>query len=478
MTKVYKNIKKLRTQHGLTQEDVAKKLFVTRQTVSSWESGRTQPDIETLMKLSELFSVSAEELIYGKSKLMSEEEKNNASRQKLIIIFSVLGSVLTAVGLVLIFVNYWDKFPIIFKSLFAFMPMLAGQGAAVYALIKHRDSIAWKEGASILWCAGIVATIALMDSVHLLYTDFRDCLFIDVLLTLPIIFILDAVAPLPFIHFGINYLLYNTENLLITNIIIFALLAVTYIYVLTGKKKKNNAGHIFAQWINLISLSVILISDVIIADVPVPALLMILTTYFAALYYLFFSTSFTLPYKPAGLIGTLGMSVACVFLLHPEILYAPYFGYEKYEKFTMLIIAVICVIIVTVTGILKRKDIAKNKTSICLFASTALLILSEAMCCMIVPENNHIIFYILTLISAFALAFSVISDGVLSNNFWLLNLGLIATAINLVFILVNIIDIDMLLAGILLLLFGITLFVVNFLLAKKIKKSKEENSNA
>ena len=464
MTKVSKNIKKLRTQHGLTQEDVAKKLFVTRQTVSSWESGRTQPDIETLMKLSELFSVSAEELIYGKSKLISEEEKNNASRQKLIIIFSVLGSVLTAVGLVLIFVNYWDKFPIILNSLFAFMPMLAGQGEAIYTLI--------------LWCAGIVATIALMDSIHLLYTDFRDCLFIDVLLTLPIIFILDAVAPLPFIHFGINFLLYNTENLLITNIIIFALLAVTYIYVLTGKKKKDNAGRIFAQWINLISLSVILISDVIIAEAPVPALLMILTTYFAALYYLFFSTSFTLPYKPAGLIGTLGMSISCVILLHPEILYAPYFGYEKHEIISMLIIAVICVIIFTVTGILKRKDIAKNKISICLFASTALLILSEAMCCMIAPENNHIIFYILTLISAFALAFSVISDGVLSNNFWLLNPGLITTAINLVFILVNIIDIDMLLAGILLLLFGITLFVVNFLLAKKIKKSKEENSNA
>lgn len=478
MTKVSKNIKKLRTERNLTQEDIAKELFVTRQTVSSWESGRTQPDIETLMKLSELFSVTAEELIYGKSKLMSEEEKNNASRQKLIIIFSVLGSVLTAVGLVLIFVNYWDKFPLILKSVFAFMPMLAGQGAAVYTLIKHRDSIAWKEGASVLWCAGIAATIALMDSIHLLYTDFRDCLFIDVLLTLPIIFILDAVAPLPFIHFGINFLLYNTENLLITNIVILALFAVTYIYVLIGRKKKDDARHIFAQWINLISFSVILISDVIIADAPIPLLLIILTTYFAATYFLFFGTSFALPYKPAGLIGTLGMSVTCVFLLHPDILYAPYFGYEIPEKIAMIIIALVCVIIVTATGILKRKDIANNKISICLFVSTALLILSEALCCMIAPENNHIIFYILTLISAFALAFCVISDGVLSNNFWLLNLGLIATAINLVFILMNIIDINMLLAGILLLLFGIALFVVNFLLAKKIKKTKEENSNA
>ena len=87
MTKVSKNIKKLRNEKNLTQEDIAKKLFVTRQTVSSWESGRTQPDIETLVKLSEIFSVSTEELIYGKTKLMSSQEKENASRQKLIIIF-------------------------------------------------------------------------------------------------------------------------------------------------------------------------------------------------------------------------------------------------------------------------------------------------------------------------------------------------------------------------------------------------------
>ena len=83
MTKVSKNITKLRNEKNLTQEDIAKELFVTRQTVSSWESGRTHPDIETLVKLSEIFSVSTEELIYGKTKFMSSQEKENASRQNL-----------------------------------------------------------------------------------------------------------------------------------------------------------------------------------------------------------------------------------------------------------------------------------------------------------------------------------------------------------------------------------------------------------
>ena len=77
-----------------------------------------------------------------------------------------------------------------------------------------------------------------------------------------------------------------------------------------------------------------------------------------------------------------------------------------------------------------------------------------------------------------SMAFTVTADGVLSNNFIIMNLGLIAIAINLTFMIINIIDISMLGAGILLLLFGIALFTVNFLLARKIKKTKEEINNA
>ena len=42
------NIKKLRTGQGLTQDQLAERLFVTRQTVSNWERGASQPDLEQL----------------------------------------------------------------------------------------------------------------------------------------------------------------------------------------------------------------------------------------------------------------------------------------------------------------------------------------------------------------------------------------------------------------------------------------------
>ena len=50
---------------GLTQDALAGMLHVTRQTVSSWEIGRTEPDLDTLLALAEALHCDATELIYG-----------------------------------------------------------------------------------------------------------------------------------------------------------------------------------------------------------------------------------------------------------------------------------------------------------------------------------------------------------------------------------------------------------------------------
>ena len=65
MNQIGKEIKKLRTERELTQDQLAEKLNVTRQAVSNWETGKTQPDLETLTALADIFEVSVEELIYA-----------------------------------------------------------------------------------------------------------------------------------------------------------------------------------------------------------------------------------------------------------------------------------------------------------------------------------------------------------------------------------------------------------------------------
>ena len=56
-------IYELRTKKGFSQEELAEKVFVTRQAVSRWETGETTPNIDTLKLLSKLFDVSINTLL-------------------------------------------------------------------------------------------------------------------------------------------------------------------------------------------------------------------------------------------------------------------------------------------------------------------------------------------------------------------------------------------------------------------------------
>lgn len=56
----------LRKQKGLSQEELANRLNVSRQTVSKWEVGDSTPDMEKLAAMSELFDVSLDQLVLGK----------------------------------------------------------------------------------------------------------------------------------------------------------------------------------------------------------------------------------------------------------------------------------------------------------------------------------------------------------------------------------------------------------------------------
>lgn len=65
-------ILELRTKNGLSQDELAEKVFVTRQAVSRWETGKTVPDTETLKLLSKLFDVSINTLLGSPRKLICQ----------------------------------------------------------------------------------------------------------------------------------------------------------------------------------------------------------------------------------------------------------------------------------------------------------------------------------------------------------------------------------------------------------------------
>ena len=68
MADIGKNISKLRRARGLTQDELAEKLFITRQTVSGWENGRTQPGLDILGELADVLSCSPLDIIGSRKK--------------------------------------------------------------------------------------------------------------------------------------------------------------------------------------------------------------------------------------------------------------------------------------------------------------------------------------------------------------------------------------------------------------------------
>ena len=100
------NIKFYRKKNQLTQDDIAAACNVTRQAVSKWENGETQPDIQTLSMLASTLEVSEEDLIYGPSdseKKTLTKIKENTTVEKTVDVGATVG---TALAVVLSYVKW------------------------------------------------------------------------------------------------------------------------------------------------------------------------------------------------------------------------------------------------------------------------------------------------------------------------------------------------------------------------------------
>lgn len=97
-------IKNARIQKGYTQEQVAENLLVSRQTISNWENGKSLPDIISIIRMSELYELSLDELMKGDKALLKKIEKDvrTVKAEKRIIKFAwisiVIGIILIILG--------------------------------------------------------------------------------------------------------------------------------------------------------------------------------------------------------------------------------------------------------------------------------------------------------------------------------------------------------------------------------------------
>ncbi len=106
-------IKTAREENKLTQTQAAENLMVSRQTVSNWENGKSLPDIISVIRMSELYKISLDELLKGDQTMMEKIEKDAEARktEKKIMQYAwiaiAIGAVILALG------NIYEGNPVI-----------------------------------------------------------------------------------------------------------------------------------------------------------------------------------------------------------------------------------------------------------------------------------------------------------------------------------------------------------------------------
>ena len=104
-----KQIRKYRMEQNLSQEELAEKIFVSRQTISNWENDKSYPDIKSLVLLSEVFHVSLDILIKGDLERMKKEidTQEYAKFEKDSIILTLMFLVMLVLPIPLIEMAKW-----------------------------------------------------------------------------------------------------------------------------------------------------------------------------------------------------------------------------------------------------------------------------------------------------------------------------------------------------------------------------------
>ena len=136
-------IRRHRTERGLSQEELARRLYVSRNTISNWECGRTYPDAQSLMLMSALFDVSIDSLVKGDLPEMREMVESWEARAMLALEWVVWVGVGLLILVMVVGSRLWG--PIVFLATLPFALLLTMVDAALESWQEEHDIYAYRE---------------------------------------------------------------------------------------------------------------------------------------------------------------------------------------------------------------------------------------------------------------------------------------------------------------------------------------------
>ncbi len=148
-----KQIKKYRNELALSQDALAEKIYVSRQTISNWENDKSYPDVNSLVLLSEVFNVSIDNLIKGDVEIMKKQvnEEDKREFEKLSQVFGILFllAIISPIPLVHFFnfigIGIW----LVLCGVLFYVAIIIEKKKKQFNIQTYREIIAFTEGTSL-----------------------------------------------------------------------------------------------------------------------------------------------------------------------------------------------------------------------------------------------------------------------------------------------------------------------------------------
>lgn len=148
-----KQIRKYRNERTLSQEALAEKVYVSRQTVSNWENDKSYPDVNSLVLLSEVFEVSLDQLIKGDVEMM-KEQINQTDQQKFVRLSNIFAILFLAALITPIPLEHYLSYAglaiwAVILGVTFYVGILVEREKKKFDVQTYREIIAFTEGKSL-----------------------------------------------------------------------------------------------------------------------------------------------------------------------------------------------------------------------------------------------------------------------------------------------------------------------------------------
>ncbi|MCX7841662.1 MAG: DUF2157 domain-containing protein [Clostridia bacterium] len=294
------------------------------------------------------------------------EAEGGNGLKTVLTVFGILGAILIGAGIILILAKNWSEMPRGVRTVVSFIPLLSGQGLALYTYMKRSESIAWREGSASFLMISIGTAISLIGQTYNIPGDFDGFVLTWMLLALPLVYLFGAAIPGIFYMVGITAWAAAAQGNN-GNALLFWVLLVLVVPFIYGKVREDiySNSAVFLRW----ALAGVLCAAIGISlEKVLPGLwIVVYSGYFSTLYLTGLQKHdeaawWQQPFKTVGALGILIFSFLLTYEWPWKNIGWNYYrhseGFNEAAGYFDLIIAaaVILIALSMLYKILKRKD--------------------------------------------------------------------------------------------------------------------------